>query len=196
MNNNLHKIKISNELINVFTELQKKNKPQRAVVDQNILALIGGVIVSFQNLESSMADCLAIFYKLGSIGRDVFITKLSFKNILDLLGATVAELKDNNKNPNMELRTFSDNLQLLINESSKVEEIRNKLVHSKWVTKLGGVNDGVAHTFKRTVNRKKGVNNIFTEYTTTELETLIDWIKKIDICFNSIYLDILERNIK
>jgi len=165
----------SNKLVNpafekLFTELYATHKPIKPVIKDDILILIGKVIVKFQRLEMTIGDFISTLLNFNSSFGNILTNDLSFKNLLSLLGTLHYEIIEN-----------STEIEILLKEARKAEELRNQIVHSIWLYGQTG-----ATRWKKSNNNGKGKKVIFEEFSVGELEKIVDWIDKIDTSFGAL----------
>ena len=160
----------------LFRELSKSHKPVKAEIDNKKLEALGLIIIKFQRLENTIRWFIGV---LANICNDqplvnILTVKNSFNNLLLVLSAI-----STHKNFHRE-----EELELLINQCYKAEEIRNQLIHSVWTSGL---------RLKTGLKKKNGVQHKSENYSAEELFSIADKIDKLDTSIDAIQFGFIQN---
>lgn len=125
-----------------------------------LLQKIGGVCAQFQSIEMRITLATMSMVNERQIIGQAVVSKLSFSSLCDVFLALV-RVVSNDEN-------FISRCEESIKEASKIEQLRNQVIHSN-VTKDA---DGNVGRFKMKVDRKKGVVFDFDNEYSETLEKL------------------------
>jgi hypothetical protein len=136
---------------------------------RNRLALwIGRVVITFNELECRIADCVA--KSLSQSDKeisDMLLASMSYTQKLDLLSALLAKQHSGNA-------SHLDFCQSLLQGLSKAEEFRNALVHSHWPSSFFGGD------FLRRKPKTKGRKGLKIFERIADVDSICDGLKEIE----------------
>jgi len=178
MNDETKQFVENSEFETLFKELSEKHKPIKAKVSGKKLEALGLVIIKFQRLESTIRMFIRTLANTGDQQLMMILTaKNSFKHLLLVLSA-VASYKEFHR---------KDDLDFLINQCYKAEEIRNQLIHSVWTA---------GPRLKANLKKKQGLQHKSETYSEEELNKIADKIDKIDTVMSAIEYHFIEDCLK
>lgn len=157
----------------------KKNDlgiPENNHMDVNYYSALGKILVNFQLLETAINNLCHCLLTLPKKHSDVILSEMSFKNkthLLSVIGKDViCDTDSYGKEKNMV------QLKFLINEISKCEIFRNKIIHSEW-------NPYLKIQIKVTAKIKKGLHKEYLMPKFEELENKATLISNLASELNS-----------
>lgn len=152
-------------------QLSKKiNRVRTEIREENLIA-IGAIVVNFQSLENNIRFFIGILADVAGDRpvMDTFTIKVSYSNLITMLQTLAIEKKFH----------WHNELQILLNQARKAEEIRNQIMHSIWTGPRS----------KKKFCDKRGVVETFEHYEPNELNLVAQAIYNIDVAIQALYFD-------
>lgn len=162
----------------LFTNLNQKHKPIKPKISKEKLKGIGLIIVKFQRLEHTI-KCFVVMLSNSCNDQtlaNIMTVRDSFSNLLLKLSA-LSEHRNFHK---------KEDLDFLIIQCYRAEEIRNQINHSIWT---------VGPRFKTILKKNKGVRYQSENYTPEELLAIADKIDKIDTSISALDFEFVQKRI-
>ena len=148
-------------------------------VPEDCVRAIGSITVYFSMLEGDIKSLIGLLL-LGNVGdqrlSSIFTEELSFKKLLDLLGA-LFHYRFEGQSEKLE------ELKKLIRRAVQVEEERNKIIHSSWAA----WDPGMVTRFKVTA-KQKGLRRQFEKMSVADLDQIAEKISVVAMDFTDFNL--------
>ena len=146
--------------------LPRDNSRNVATLPDEFLKNIGRLVVDFASLESSIAIAIWNLLSIDGSRGEIITSEMSFKNMLALFSS----LFINKTSDPAALEEMKD----LITRATKVEEKRNRIVHSSWGMRVWSDGREVVVRMKTTAKISKGLRRQDEELTLEHMEQMID----------------------
>ena len=164
-------------------------KKQRGhVVHDALLTQIGGIIVSFNQLEyrlKEIAGLLLLWDKMYPHMTDIVTSELSFQRTCSLVMSLALERFGDGAN--------AEKFRGWVNECCALEQKRNDVAHCTW----GGsdLTDGIYRKisrFKPTAKQKHGLRYVWEEMNESALRSVVDAIEKMTTELTLVVMELQE----
>lgn len=170
----------NNDFEEIYNKLSLEHNPIKSGLSQEYLTLLGEFNVLFQRLQGSISRFVYLTVGIGDNRFGEIITvNISERKLLDVLESLHIFLDSND-----------DKLKILLREARTALDIRNTIIHSRWVT--GGSKTSVLR-LKTKTRENKGVLFDFEEFTLDDLKLINIWIDKLYISFDALQFEFIKK---